>query len=147
MAKEAWEERIFVGMNRRFGDYQGGIALRVLLIAISFVVVGGSIIWILQNFQRNQETNQRKALHISEYGLQRALEHLAENPSWSGGIPKTPSDGGWYEVEVKRDTVGNREELRIVSSGHSGSVVRRKTAVLSRTRGSPDSVWQHEYLE
>jgi hypothetical protein len=125
----------------------GGIALRVVLIFVTFVAVGGAIFWLLQSFQANQERHQRKALENCEFGLQQALEKLSANPGWTQGLGKTACEDGSFQVSVSGLGDGDTASLTVLAQGWSGGVSRAKKYVLRRVVSGGDTVWTQAYFE
>ena len=134
-------------MSRCFRGEGGGIGMRVALIGATLLIVAGAIFWQLQNFQTNQETNQRKALQICEYGLQLALEKVIGEPDWESGFGKTPCEGGWYDARLKRSPAGDSLTVVIEASGHSGPAARKKRCVVVRSVSGADTTWSQEYID
>jgi len=116
---------------------EGGVGLRIVLIVASLVIVAGAISWFLVSGQSDQAILNRKASEICEYGLLQALAHLKDNPSWTGDLPRTDYEDGWYAATAKPRKSGDTSFLDVESSGHIGSVSRKQGCVLRFT----DSGW------
>jgi hypothetical protein len=119
----------------------GGMGIRVALALGTLLVVGTLIATLLQNNGRQQLEAHRKAVTISEYGLQIALDKLQTQPSWTDGIEKTPYDGGWYSVSLRRFTLRDTMLLEIKSEGHLGDAADSKECLLARCMMNGDSAW------
>lgn len=125
----------------------GGIVLRILIAVATLLIIGGTIVVILSRDQEKQQTYHRKAMAISEYGLQQALQRLYDEPSWSGTIAKTPYNGGWYKVELQREKIADTLFLTIISEGHLKSASDKKKCVLNLEVGQGDSVWVRRSMQ
>jgi len=130
-----------------FNNRKGGIRSRVTFVIITLVVIGSVLFLFLENQRKINKYHHRKAIELSDYGLQQMMEqvgeHLRKDPTKIAGIEKTEYDEGWYKVEVtisQKDTVLT---LAIESKGHSGSqeAVRKENVLLCRTTVEGDSVW------
>lgn len=119
----------------------GGIAIRILIVLMTLMVIGGVIIITLIKNKEEQQINHRKVVAISEYGLLMALEKLHKNPSWDGAVNKTSYDGGWYEVKTKRSLNADTVLLTVTSNGHLKFATDKKICVLSLSVINGDSVW------
>ena len=87
-------EQLFLKQN-------GGVGVRIVLIVASLAVVAAAISWFLISGQSDEAVLNRKASEICEYGLLQALAHLKENPSWTGELPRTDYEGGWFSATAK----------------------------------------------
>lgn len=119
----------------------GGVAVRIIMIVVTFLILTTSIIFYLQTNQRNQEKQQRKALQIAESGLQAALEKLNQDSAWFAGFSKTACDNGSYLVRITRSAAGDTPLVNIAAEGRFGGITRSKTCVLGRVWNGTDSVW------
>jgi hypothetical protein len=119
----------------------GGVATRVVLAAVTLAIVGVFIAMALQYAGEQQEANHRKAVRISEYGLQAALQKIQETPSWVDGFERTPCGGGCYKVSLRRFVRNDTVMLAITSEGTMGTVSDVKECLLSRPADNPDSAW------
>jgi hypothetical protein len=119
----------------------GGVGVRVVLAVITLAVIGVFIAVMFQHSGQRQEANHRKAVGISEYGLQAALQKLQESPLWAGGFARTPCDGGWYTVSLHRFVRNDSFFLSITAEGTMGAVSEVKEYLLTRVPGSRDSLW------
>ena len=124
----------------------GGIKLRVLLAALTLVIVGTAVVVLVRSYQRDLRVHHREALQVSEDGLLRALEKLQQEPSWSAGFPKTEHPNGWYTVSMERKADGGRQEMTVIAEGHSGPAVRRQICVLHLKMHEVDSVWVQQSI-
>ena len=120
---------------------RGGVGVSVILVAVTLIVMGVLIAFMLQNYRRQQEEHFRKAVRISEYGLQTALNRLNAEPSWNKGIEKTPYDDGWYAVSLRRFSRQDTLMLEIKSEGHRGTSSDVKECLLAFIRANGDSGW------
>ncbi len=125
----------------------GGFAIRILIVLMTLMVVGGIIILTLTKNREEQQVNHRKAMAISEYGLLKALEKLHENPSCNCEVNKTFYDGGWYKVSTRRTLNADMVLLTITSEGHLKYTSDKKICVLSLSVIDGDSLWvRHSML-
>lgn len=131
--------------RNRFGFFRGaapgGIAIRVMLICLSLAAITGSVVYLLNSQQKNEERYSRKAMEISEYGLMRVLEKLGHDPSWHGGFPKTSYEGGWYNAKMAPRVKGDTVMLAVESVGHMGTVSKKQECLLVLSVVNGDSVW------
>lgn len=125
----------------------GGIVIRILIAIATLLIIGGTIVYILSRGQERQQIYHRKAMAISEYGLQQALQRLHNEPSWSGAIGKTPYDGGWYKVELQREMNADTLFLTIASEGHLKSASDNKKCVLNLVVTHGDSTWVRRSMQ
>lgn len=129
-------EQLFLKQN-------GGVGVRIVLIVASLAVVAAAISWFLISGQSDEAVLNRKASEICEYGLLQALAHLKENPSWTGELPRTDYEGGWFSATAKARKSGEMLFLDIESIGHIGSVLRKQECVLHLT----DSGWVRQSVK
>jgi hypothetical protein len=120
---------------------RGGAGTRVVLAVVTLAVLGALIPMALRHAGQRQEADYRKAVRISEYGLQLALQKIREAPSWSEGFAKTGSDGGSYTVSLRRTVRNDTVFLAVTSKGTAGSIADVKECRLMRFAGSPGSAW------
>lgn len=130
----------------RFGD-EGQIITRLLIVVFTLTLIGGSIYYVLQNYQHNQQVYHRKALSISEYGLMMAFEELGKSPSWSKGFDKTDYDDGWYIVKTEKINKCDTLFLLITSEGHLNSASETVKCMLSLNVAKGDSVWTRRSMQ
>jgi hypothetical protein len=128
------------GHKRKSGEY-GGVFVRVIFAIVTLTVIAVIIAVALSSAGKRQEDNQRKAVRISEYGLQEALTMVQENPSWTAGFPQTACDGGFYTVSTQSSSRGDTQFLTLRSQGTMARVSDVKECLLRRVRGSADSLW------
>ena len=124
---------------------RGGIWLRSCLILITLVIVGVLIFTLIRTLPKAQQENHRRAVAISEYGIQLAMQELWKSPSWTEGIERTAYDEqgkGWYEVNVQRKTNNDAELLVVRSRARMGSSESVKEWVLSLEVVDGDSLWK-----
>jgi type II secretory pathway component PulK len=119
----------------------GGIKIRIAIVIITFLAVAAAIFLFLDIRQKNQETNIRKALEISEMGLQVALMRIRNEPSFSGIIPKTECEKGWYKIKITRDEKKDTTVFKIESLGHIGFISRKQECILLLVINQQDSMW------
>jgi hypothetical protein len=112
------------------------------LAGFTLLIMGALIAVMLGNYRQRQQENHRKAVEISEYGLQTALETLAGDPSWAAGITREPCKEGWYSVSLRRFARNDTPMVQVTSIGHRGGAVDRKECLLARVlSGGGDSTW------
>jgi hypothetical protein len=124
-----------------FTGQRGGVGARIIIMIASLAVVAAAIFWFLDSRQTNQETLNRKAVEISEFGLLQALARLKENPSWIGTLPQTDYEGGWYAATAVSRKSADTTFIEVVSQGHIGSVSRKQDCVLRLVVTGNDSLW------
>ena len=124
-----------------FNGQRGGVGARIIMIVATLAVVAASIFWFLNSRQSNQETLNRKAVEISEYGLLQALEHLKGNPSWTGTLPRSDYDGGWYTATATLRKTADTVFLDIASQAHIGAVSYQQECMLRLSVTGSDSLW------
>jgi hypothetical protein len=124
----------------------GGIRLRVLIVLATLCIVGGTIYQLLHTLGQNQQTNHRKALAISEYGLMVALQQEPTGATPPNAIPKTPYDEGWYRVTTRQQTRGDTLFCTVTSIGNFGSATERRECILRLTVEDTDSTWVRESM-
>jgi hypothetical protein len=124
----------------------GGVWVRAVLATITLAAIGVLIAVMLRHSGQLQEANHRKAVGISEYGLQAALQKLQESPSWTEGFARTPCDGGWYTVSLRRFARDDTVMLSIKAEGSMGAVSEVKECLLARIPGTRDSLWTSQDL-
>jgi hypothetical protein len=120
---------------------RGGVGIRMVLAVVTLAVIGVAIAVALKQVGQRQEANHRKAVRISEYGLQEALQKLQEQPSWREGFNNISCDGGAYTVSLRRVVRNDTVFLAITSEGIMGAVSDVKECRLARFPGSADSAW------
>jgi hypothetical protein len=142
----------------------GGVALRLVLCAVSLLVLGGAIFALMSTFKERKADDYRKAELKCGSGLQEAFNMFnpGEEPGLGGlrrifdrvsGMPgrreefkgEPDEDGANYSVVFKRENRGDTVLFKIVSTGASGSVtqVQECTFRLEVTEEN-DSVWINE---
>jgi hypothetical protein len=124
-----------------FTGQRGGVGARIIIMIASLAVVAAAIFWFLDSRQANQETLNRKAVEISEFGLLQALARLKENPSWIGTLPQTDYESGWYTATAVSRKSADTTFIEVVSQGHIGSVSRKQDCVLRLVVTGNDSLW------
>ncbi len=117
----------------RAAAQQGGIGMRMCILAATLLMLGLALVWILGKFQEDQKRDHRKAVAIAEYGLQNAMMQLSENPNWEGNV-RTEYDGGWYTAHVSRRQHNDSLVLTVTTEGHSGRVASKKSYVVAIPR-------------
>ncbi len=125
---------------------QGGIRLRVLIVLLTLCIVGATIYQLLHTLGQNQQTNHRKALAISEYGLMMALQQEPAGATPPRAIPKTAYDEGWYRVTTRQDTRDDTLFCTVTSIGKFGSATEQRECILRLTVEGPDSTWVRESM-
>ncbi|MDG5814353.1 hypothetical protein QA601_04640 [Chitinispirillales bacterium ANBcel5] len=122
----------------------GGIWFRVFLLFLTLGFVWGSISFVIDTVTVHQEQNYRRAVIISEYGLQKALQQLGTNPSWREGFKKSrysESAKGWYEVNLDQVVKEDSLLVKIESIGGVGTSQSVKRWVLGLLVENGDSSW------
>ena len=126
----------------------GGIPSRVTFVLITLIIIGSVLFLLLENQRKVNKYHHRKAIELSDYGLQQMMvqvgEHLGNDPTKIKGIVKTEYDEGWYKVDVTISQKDSVLTLAIESKGHSGSqeAVRKENIFLYRSIVEGDSaVW------
>jgi hypothetical protein len=124
----------------------GGIRSRVSFAIITLVVIGSVLFLFLENQRKLNKYNYEKAIMISEYGFQQAMQQaykqLNSNETIEG-IEKTEYDEGWYEVDMSSSRKDSILTLIVRSKGMCGkqSVVKEESIPLIRSFKDNDSVW------
>ncbi|MCL2219832.1 MAG: hypothetical protein FWC23_07215 [Chitinispirillia bacterium] len=129
----------------------GGVALRVVICVVSLLFLAGAIVVLLGTFQSGKEDDHRRAVTLAEYGLQQAFSELAVSDEWSDGFNNEPMDdgGGSFGVIVTRDDRGDEIDIKIVSTGTSGSITKtevRTVRMRLTVSEEGDSAWEKEIL-
>lgn len=144
-----WQDEKAMGLLRSSVNRcacSGGIKLRVLLAALTLVILGAAVVVLVRSYQRDLRVHHREALQVSEDGLLRALQKLQREPSWSEGFGKTEHPNGWYKVTMSLETDRGEKEMTVASEGHSGPAVRRQISVLHLKMHEGDSVWVQQSI-
>jgi hypothetical protein len=128
-------------MNIKCRREAGGILIRSVLVVCTLITIGVLIVGIISIQQKKQRNAHRKALQISEYGLQIALQKLQKEPSWREGLPKTSYREGWYRIKIQPDTTRDTLLLNVMSEGHMGSYSITKTGVVRMYVMDNDTFW------
>jgi len=119
----------------------GGVKTLVVLAVLTLVIVGVAIGLVMNSYQRMQPIHHRKALMISDYGLQLALERLIETPSVLDDISKTPYLDGWYKVTMASSDSASERYLTVSVLGHAGNQTRTQICRLRLAIDGVDSIW------
>lgn len=124
----------------------GGIRSRVTFVIITLVVIGSVLFLFLENQRKLNRYNYEKAIMISEYGFQQAMQRIymqLNNNMEIEGIEKTEYDEGWYEVEFSSSRKDSILTLVVRSKGRCGkqSVVKKESIPLVRSFKDKDSIW------
>ena len=124
----------------------GGIRSRVTFAIITLVVIGSVLFLFLENQRKLNKYNYEKAIMISEYGFQQAMQQAYKqlnNNEKIEGIDKTEYDEGWYEVDMSSSRKDSILTLIVKSKGICGkqSVVKEESIPLIRSFKDNDSVW------
>jgi len=119
----------------------GGVGLRVLICAVSLLALAGAIVALLQTFEARKADDHRRAMTISDVGLQAALEKLGESRDWSEGFKDEPYDeeGGTFSVTLTREERDGALYVKIVSTGVSGSITKTQERELRLDAPEGDS--------
>jgi hypothetical protein len=142
----------------------GGVALRVVLCAVSLAILGGAIVTLMGTFKERKADDYNRAERKCDSGLQEAFIRLnpegSQDLNWLrvafarvSGAPggseefkgEPDEDGANFSVVLKRENRGDTLLFRIVSTGTSGSVtqVQERTYRLEISEEN-DSVWVNE---
>jgi hypothetical protein len=124
----------------------GGIRLRAAIVLITLCIVGGAIYQLLHSFGQKQQVDHRKALAISEYGLQVALQQAPTGSTLPSAIPKSGYDDGWYQVTTQKRVENDTLFCTVTSQGHFGSATERRTCILRLEISGDDSLWVRESM-
>lgn len=133
-------DTLFIRRNK------GGIGLRVCIVLVTLCIVGLAIYQLLHTLGQNQETDHRKALAISEYGLMVALQQIPDGATPPPAVPRTEYDEGWYKVTTSQQQRGDSLFCIITSFGHFGSATERRECILRLATTSSDSNWVRESM-
>lgn len=131
--------------NQLMGE-DGGIAVRAIILVATLAIVGAAIYFLLVSFGRDQEADHRKALAISEYGLQIGLEQLNAGKTIPNAIPKTLYDNGWFTVSFDRYLKSDTVFLAVRSVGRSGSESEQRECILRMSINGNDTAWSPEAM-
>lgn len=123
----------------------GGIVIRSIIVIITLIIVGAAIFGSLTSIGKNQQTFQRKALAVSEFGLMKALQRVKSGTVEFSDIPKTECDDGWYSVSFKKYEKNDSIFLLIISRGIVGATIetRECTLRLDNLDSAPEWVQYH----
>ena len=132
---------LMLSAKRKARRQSGNVGIRILLAAITLVIIGAVIAYFLYGYQERLKENHRKAARISEYGLQSALEHLSVEPSWTQGFEKVPYDGGYYTVLLQKSVRNDTALLTVTSQGYLKSSTDSRECLLALSVVDHDSVW------
>jgi hypothetical protein len=123
----------------------GGVGRRVLVCAVSLLALAGAIVALLKTFESSKADDHRKAVALSEYGLQEAFTKLKESSyQWDAGIANESYDDGAFSVSVARESRGDTLYLKILSTGVMGSITQTKECTLRREISEEDTAWVNE---
>lgn len=126
---------------------KGGVGIRIIIIVATLAIVATAIFLFLNSRQKDQEMYNRKATEISDYGLQQVFEQLKNRPSWTGNIPQTEYEDGWFTAKAKRKKSTDASILEVESVGRIGSVSRKQECVLRLTVNGRDSIWVRQNIK
>jgi len=125
----------------------GGVALRVIICAVSLAILAGAIVSLMHTFQADKEDDHRRAVALAEYGLQKAFGELTISMDWAAGFADEHMDeeGGSFGVAVTREERDGTVYMKIVSTGTSGSVTQTRECTLRLSVSEDgDSTWVNE---
>jgi len=142
----------------------GGVALRLVLCAVSLLVLGAAIVALMSTFKERKADDYNKAVKMCDIGFQEAFKRL--NPEGSqdlsglreafaevNGKPgkkvefkgEPDEDGANFSVVFKSENRGDTSFFKIVSTGSSGSVAQVQVCTFRlEVSGENDSVWVNE---
>jgi hypothetical protein len=136
---------MYMSYNRYKGNREGGVALRVIICVVSLAALATAIVVLLKTFEADKADDYRKAVLISEYGLQEVLvKQLYKEPGWGGFTGEPYGEDGTYSVSVAREGRGDTLYVKIVSTGAVGSITQAKECTLRLEVSGEDSVWVNE---
>jgi hypothetical protein len=145
----------------------GGVALRLVLCAMSLLILGGAIVALMSTFKERKAEDYTRAERMCDIGIQETFERLnPDGASGFGGLKglgagtggktgqseefkgEPDENGANYSVVLKRENRGDTSFfIKIESTGSSGSVsvtkVEERTFRLAVTEEN-DSVWVNE---
>ena len=124
----------------------GGVRFRVLIVLVTLCVVGFAIYQLLHTLGQNQQTNHRKALAISEYGLMMALQQVPTGSAPPPDIARTEYDDGWYQVKTDKHLRDDTLFCTVTSIGHFGSATEQRECILRLEVTGADSLWVRESI-
>lgn len=130
------------------GGVSGGVVLRLVLCAVSFLVLGAAIAVLMSAFKERKADDYRKALSKCDSGLQEAFVRLNSSQDVGAGFEGEPDeDGANFKVAFKRENRGDTLFLKIVSTGISGSVTQVQEYTLRlEVSEENDSMWVNESI-
>lgn len=126
---------------------QGNISVRIILLVLTLGIVAAGVVSLLEVKKKNRHVHHRKAIELSDYGIQYFMETQSEmiqkNPRQLSNIEKTTYRGGWYMVDVSVKNEENACTLLIVSEGHSGTetVTQQKEFYFKQKVSGSDTIW------
>ncbi|MFW6249431.1 MAG: hypothetical protein ACOC4J_06665 [Bacteroidota bacterium] len=124
----------------------GGFSIRVILVLVTLLAVGGVIYMVLNTVSKRQEEYHRKAVHMSEEGLERALQKFGTSSfTWKDGFEKTYIDEEkleWYEVTIEEVEENGATVLVFESTGGRGSVINVIKRTFERVIEEGDTLWR-----
>jgi hypothetical protein len=142
----------------------GGVAFRLILCAVSLLVLGAAIVALMGAFKERKTDDYVKAEKKRDIGFQEAFKRL--NPDGSpdlgwlreafAGVRGAPGesvefkgepdeDGANFSVVFKSENRGDTSLFKIVSTGSSGSVTQVQECTFRlEVSGENDSVWVNE---
>jgi len=117
----------------------GGVALRLVLCAMSLLILGGAIVALMSTFKERKAEDYTRAERMCDIGIQETFERL--NPGGASGFGglrglgagtgrseefkgEPDENGANYSVVFKREDLGDTSFFKIVSTGSSGSVTQ-----------------------
>jgi hypothetical protein len=142
---------IIYGMRCHRNSISGGVAMRVIVCAASLIVLAAAIVVLLDTFRQGKEEDHRRAARLATEGLERAYMEL--DPSWTTAELKDEltkeEGGGGYGVVITREEKDGIVDIKILSTGTSGSVTKtEESTVRMRLSVSEDgdSTWDREVI-
>ncbi|MBD3420343.1 MAG: hypothetical protein GF398_09530 [Chitinivibrionales bacterium] len=124
----------------------GGVTVRIIWIAATFLLVAFVLFALISRLQQRQQINHRKAIQIAEYGLQTALQQFYKDPQPHLQIGRTAHRDGWYTVTAQRSSKGDSTLMHFKSTGRVGGISRTKVCVLVRKVTESDTQWTRKYI-
>lgn len=131
----------------------GGVSFRIILVAATLCLIGGSMFFIIDKQNKKSKTNHRKAIELSDYGFQFVMEReslqLSKDPSKIKGVERTEYNNGWYKVSITTTLVDSLYKIDIESKGTSGAqtVIQKKKITLKKLVDTDEIVWIPQLMQ
>jgi hypothetical protein len=135
----------------------GGLKLQIVFVIFTIAVIGSFIYFFIQRDGELNEVNHRKAIELSDYGMQVVGKTLVSekgndvvytNPWSLKSVARTELNNGWYMVTIKVDGSDSAVMLKVSSIGYYGSQENSQYRVLKLHRRidmpAGDTIWLPE---